>query len=56
MNSASGVKFIEKAQPQKVIIDVHHHVAPQVFLQKHANDSKIKRNPSLPPVGKALCI
>jgi hypothetical protein len=50
MNSTAGVKFVGKCQTQKVIIDVHHHIAPDVFLQQHDNDDKKKRNSSLPPI------
>jgi predicted TIM-barrel fold metal-dependent hydrolase len=49
--SAVGISFIEKSQPQKVIIDVHHHVCPDVFMERVTNVTYV-RDPSLPPVGK----
>ncbi|KAI8875114.1 hypothetical protein K501DRAFT_338886, partial [Backusella circina FSU 941] len=44
-------EFAKKLGPSPVIIDVHHHITPGVFLDKCKN-TKIERDPSLPPVKK----
>jgi hypothetical protein len=42
-------QLIKNLTPSPIIIDVHHQIAPDVFIDKYKN-LKFERDPSLPPV------